>query len=107
MDDIAIWILVSVGIVVGSLLAIALIGLFLPRSHQVARSIMLQQAADAVWAVITDYANVPGWHAQVVKVERAADKNGHAVWTETYKGNYGLSLETTEATAPTRLVRTI
>jgi uncharacterized protein YndB with AHSA1/START domain len=107
MDDIGYWILGSIGIVVGSLASIYLIGCFVPRSHTVARSIALKQTPEAVWQVVTDFANVPSWHADVVKVERQTDRNTHDVWKETYRGNYGLFLETTESSAPTRLVRTI
>src|SRR5688572_29953791 len=107
MDDFAFWILISVGIVVGALLAIFVVGLFLPSSHHVARSLTLKQTPDAVWQVITDFANVPRWHPEVIKVERVADKNGREVWKETYRGNYGLILATTECTPPTRLVRSI
>jgi uncharacterized protein YndB with AHSA1/START domain len=68
---------------------------------------VLKQTAGAVWQVITDYASVPAWHPYVRKVERLPDKNGHEIWKETYPDNYGLILETTETTAPARLVRTI
>jgi uncharacterized protein YndB with AHSA1/START domain len=107
MDDIGYWILGSIGIVVGSLASIFLIGCFVPRAHKVARSLALKQTPAAVWQIITDFANVPSWHADVVKVERQADRNMHELWKETYRGNYGLFLETTEFAAPTRLVRTI
>ena len=40
-------------------------------------------------------------------MEKQPDKNGHEVWKETYQGDFGLFLETTEATPPTRLIRTI
>ncbi|MBI1830737.1 MAG: hypothetical protein HYR84_04720 [Planctomycetes bacterium] len=43
----------------------------------------------------------------MLKIEKQPDKNGHEVWKERYTGNYGLFLETAEATAPTRLVRII
>ena len=105
--DILVWILAAVGIVVGALLLIAVYGLTLPRSHQVARTIMLKQTPEAVWQAITDFPSVPSWNANVAKIEKLPDKDGHEVWREDYKNGYGLTLETTEATPPTRLVRTI
>ena len=105
--EILFWTLVSVGIVVGSLLLIAVYGLTLPKSHQVARSITLKQSPEAVWQTITDFAGVTSWNAGVAKIEKMPDQNGHEVWQESYKNGYGLTLETTEATPPTRLVRTI
>ncbi|MSQ93616.1 MAG: SRPBCC family protein [Gemmataceae bacterium] len=107
MGDIGFWLLISIGIVVGILLLIAAFGMTLPRTHQVARSITLKQTPDTVWQTITDFANVTTWNENVLKMEKQPDKNGHELWKETYKGNYGLFLETTEATPPIRLVRTI
>ncbi len=105
--EILYWILISVGIVVSILAVIAVIGMTMPKSHQVSRSITLKQTPDAVWQTITDFANVTSWNENVLKMEKQPDKNGNELWKETYKGNYGLFLETTEATPPTRLVRTI
>ncbi|MBM3993635.1 MAG: SRPBCC family protein [Planctomycetes bacterium] len=107
MDDIWIWILVSVGIVAGALVMMYVVGYFLPADHEVSRTITLKQQLDVVWQVITDFANMPSWHKDVVKVERLPDKNGHEVWKETQAGDFVMSLETTESTPPTRLVRTI
>lgn len=107
MGEIGFWLLVSIGIVVGVLAAIFVAGCFLPRSHQVTRSRALKQTPTVVWQAIIDYANMPTWHPEVIQVERMPDKNGHPVWKETDRRSYVLLLETTEATAPTRLVRTI
>jgi hypothetical protein len=105
--DIGYWILLGVGIVVGSLVLIAAVGLFLPKGHQIARSIAIKQSPDTIWQTITDFPGVPSWDSSVAKIEKMPDRNGHEVWKETYKNGYGLTLETTEAMAPTRLVRTI
>lgn len=107
MDDMWFWILAGVGIVGGALLAIFVGGCFLPRSHQVSRTIALQQPPEAVWQTITDFPNAPSWNANVAKIEKMPDRNGHEVWKEDYKNGYTLTLETTEATPTTRLVRTI
>jgi uncharacterized protein YndB with AHSA1/START domain len=107
MGDVWFWILMSLAVLVGAFAAILLIGSFLPRDHEVSRTLALKQTPEAVWQVIADFANVPSWHAGVVKVEKQPDKNGHEVWKETYQGNYGLFLETIEAATPTRLVRSI
>ena len=107
MGDLWFWILMSLAVVAGIFGAIFLIGSFLPRGHEITRSLSLKQTPEAVWQLITDYANVLSWQSNVVKVEKQPDKNGHEVWKETYKGDYGLFLETTEAAPPTRLVRSI
>lgn len=101
------WILMAIGIVVGALGAIFVVGWFLPKAHQVSRTIALKQTPETVWQTITDFAGVMSWNANVTTIEKMADQNGHDVWKETYQGGYGLTLETTESLPPTRLVRTI
>jgi uncharacterized protein YndB with AHSA1/START domain len=101
------WILAAFGIVIGAFVLIALYGLTLPREHRISRAIALKQTPDAVWRTITDFANVPSWNANVARIEKLPDQNGHAVWRESYKNGYGLTLETTEVSAPLRLVRSI
>jgi hypothetical protein len=101
------WIGITLAILVGILLLIAVIGAFLPRYHQVSRTTELRQTPDVVWQTITDYANIPAWHREIVKVEKLPDRDGHEVWRETYKGSYPITMETTEAAAPSRLVRHI
>jgi hypothetical protein len=99
--------LIALGTLVGVVALIAIIGMFMPRSHQVARSLPLKQTPEAIWQVISDFPNEVSWHPGVLKVERMPDKNGHEVWHETYKGGYAIKLETLEATPPRRLVRSI
>jgi len=105
--DILYWILIAVGIFVGVFILIAAYGMSLPKGHQVARSLALKQIPATIWQTITDFSDVPAWNASVAKMEKLPDQNGHEVWKETYKNGYGLTLETTEQTPPTRLVRTI
>jgi uncharacterized protein YndB with AHSA1/START domain len=86
---------------------IAVSGARMPRTHAVFRTLESKQPPEAVWAVVTDFAGTPSWHADVTKVERLPGRNGHEVWRETYRGGYGLRLETLEATPARRLVRSI
>jgi uncharacterized protein YndB with AHSA1/START domain len=101
------WVYIALGAVIGLVILILVIGSLLPREHVASRSLSLAQAPEAVWHVITDYAAVPNWNAQIVKVERLPDRNGHDVWRETLKDGMALTLETTECSPPRRLVRTI
>jgi hypothetical protein len=105
--DVLFWAGVAVAILVAIFAIIMVIGVFLPRYHRVRREIDIQQTEDVVWRTITDYASIPSWHKEVVKVERLDERNGHEVWRETYLGNYPITLETTVAEAPHRLVRYI
>lgn len=98
---------IGVGVLAGVIVAITLYGCLLPREHRVRRTLALRQSVQSVWDTITDFANMPSWHRDVIRVERLPDHHGRPVWRETCKGNYPIQLETTEAVAPTRLVRTI
>lgn len=98
---------IGVGVLAGVLVVIGLVGLMLPKAHRVARSVALKQTPEAVWQVISDFANAPAWHKGIEKVERLPDKDGHEVWRETFSGGYPMRLETLQATPPRRLVRAI
>jgi uncharacterized protein YndB with AHSA1/START domain len=102
------WILGIVGAVLALGVVLYVIGRFLPAAHVMSRSVRLCQRPDAVWSVITDYANVPNWHTHVKKAERQPDRNGHELWHEFHKGvGVPLQLETTESIPGRRLVRSI
>jgi hypothetical protein len=107
MGDIIFWVLIGFGVLLGLMGLMFVAGLFVARTHTVARALKLKQSPEAVWQVISDFSGQPGWHALVVKVARLDDKDGHEVWRETYQGNYPLKLETLESQPPRRLVRSI
>jgi len=104
-----VWIYLGIGagVLAGLIVLMGLIGRSLPRGHVVQRSLRSKRSRETVWQTITDFASVPSWHPGVKAVERLADRNGHEVWRETYKGNHTLTLETVEACPPQRLVRSI
>ena len=101
------WVLIVVISLVALVLAVWVIGSLLPKGHTVARTLRLKQSPEAVWAAITDSQAMPAWRPNVVKVERLADQNGHAVWRETYKDGQSLPLEMVELQPPKRLVARI
>jgi uncharacterized protein YndB with AHSA1/START domain len=107
LQEILDWVAIVAGVLAAVVVAILLVGSFLPRDHVVSRSLRVGKPPSAVWRVITDYASVPAWHRYVLRVERLPERNGHEVWRETYKGGYPVQLETVEALAPHRLVRAI
>lgn len=105
--DLLYWLLMALGILALVLLTIAVLGSFMARTHLVARSLQSKQAPESLWAIITDIPGTPAWHSEVKQVERLANRNGHEVWRETYRNGYPIQLETLEATAPRRFVRSI
>jgi uncharacterized protein YndB with AHSA1/START domain len=105
--DVVHWVLIAAGVLVGLFVLIVLIGSLLARRHVVSRSLTTARSVEDVWQIITDYPAVTSWHKGVLSVERLPDRNGRAVWRETYKGNYGIQLEDAEVVPPHRLVRRI
>ena len=83
------------------------IGLCTPRRHTASRTLRTGQPPETVWRAITDYENQPRWRGDVKQTVRLADRNGHEVWRETYEDGTEITLETTEAARPARLVRVI
>ena len=107
MQDLLIWIAISLGMLLGIFAIIIIAGCFMPRSHTIGRRIVLQQSPEAVWETITNYAEFPNWHPSMIKTEQLEDREGNPVWKETYKGNYPIILETTEIVECKKQVRTI
>ncbi len=97
-------------IVFGPILAIvalaAIIGWMLPAEHSATRSLGLKQTPEAVWQAITDYPAMPSWRKGLTKIERLADRDGHAVWKET-AGRWEVPLEDLDVEPPRRLVRKV
>ena len=100
------WILWIIGALAALIAVVWIVGMMLPQSHTATRTLRVNQPPDAVWKAITDYAAQPQWRAELKKIERMPDNNGHEVWKE-YNSAGEMPLETTEAVAPRRLVRKI
>jgi uncharacterized protein YndB with AHSA1/START domain len=105
MKKILRWVLLVIGGLVGLVLLMTLIGVFLPKDHVAARTLTLPQTPEAVWQVITDFAQQPQWFSEVSRAERLPDQNGRARWRETFGGDMEATLEVTEENPPQRLVR--
>jgi Polyketide cyclase / dehydrase and lipid transport len=101
------WLLIAgLALVVLGVLAAAA-GTMLPRAHVARRSLRLDRPTTAeVWAVVADIGGASAWRPDVKKVDRTADRNGHAVWIE-HGANGDLAFEVLEATPPRRLVTKI
>ncbi len=101
------WLLIAIGVLAGLGLTATLIGSLLPVDHIATRSLKLRQAPQTVWQTITDYPGQTQWRADLQRVERLPDRNGHEVWLEEYGRGMKIPLETIEAAPPQRLVRLI
>lgn len=101
------WILVVIGGLIGLALIVTFIGSLLPEEHIATRTLTLRQTPQSVWQAITDYAGQKEWRADLKRVERWPDQNGHEVWQEEYERGMKLPLATIETDAPRRLLRRI
>jgi hypothetical protein len=100
-------VLIVVLIVISFVLAVSVVGLFLPRGHVVARTITLHQSPDVIWQVITDFGAAPSWRPNLIRVEQLPAHQGLPLWREHYQGGDALTLATVESISPARLVREI
>jgi uncharacterized protein YndB with AHSA1/START domain len=98
------WLLYSAAGLVGLVGAVFLVGAMFPLEHTVTQVLELSQPPDAVWQVLVDYENQSVWRTEIKKAERLPEREGRAVWKQTYKDGTPVTLEIAEMTAPTRLV---
>ncbi|MGH9902240.1 MAG: SRPBCC family protein [Pyrinomonadaceae bacterium] len=99
--------LVALGGAVSLLAYMVALGSFLPEEYVAGRTIRLKHSPEAVWQTITDYEGQSAWRRGVRGVERLPDHDGREVWREVHERSTPVTFETTEATRPRRLVRSI
>jgi polyketide cyclase/dehydrase/lipid transport protein len=97
------WILIVVGVIAGLIAVMAIIGALLPKGHTAARTTVINKPPEVLWQAMTDCAAFSQWRTDVKSVEVLPDRNGHKVWREDGK-NGKMTLETIEASPPSRLV---
>jgi len=100
---------IVVGVIAGlALLAgvIALIGSQLPKGHSAARSILLKQPPEKVYAVVRDFASAPTWRSDVQRIEVQPQTSGPLHFRE--EGSNGtVNYELTEDVPNQRMVTRI
>lgn len=99
----ALWIAGGIAVLI---LAVALVGLMLPRDHVASRSTTLKASPEAVWAALTDTKAFPAWRDDVKSVEALPSVNGKRAWKETGKSG-SISYVAEEERPPSRLVARI
>ena len=101
------WVLYGVIVLAGLAALVFVIGMILPATHQVSRSVVIEKRPDEIWAVITDFASNPSWREDIQSVSLMSDQEGRQVWREESKTGDVIPYETVESRPPTRLVRRI
>ena len=82
-----------------------LIGALLPEEHRASRTLVTKQSPQALWDAINDHATETQWRTDVASVTSLGERDGKPVWQETYKDGNKVTLITTEAKPPARIVR--
>ncbi len=100
-------VVIALSAVAGIAMLVFIAGMFVPKAHTATIAVDLPKSPDEVWGVITDIARVPEWFKEVSAAERLPDREGHAVWKETYGGDFDATVVHTVEQKPTKLVRQI
>ncbi len=100
------WLLIIIGIAIGSFVLMALIGLLLPAAHVASASLYLRQSPDSVWAVIRDIGGYAAWWDEIESVERAPTSE-RELWLQQHRRAGVLPLEVVESQPTQRLITRI
>ena len=99
------WAAITVGVVVGLIIIVAVVGSMLPRDHIAAMSARVAASPDAVWAALTDRAAFPTWRRDVKRVEPLPETTSGPSWRE--HGGDSITYVAEVEEAPRRLVARI
>ena len=95
-----------VALIVVCFVVASVIGRSIPADHRAGATLHLPNVApDTLFAIVSDINTHTTW-AGVDKLTRLPDEDGRELWRQ-QMGRNAFTLETTERTPPTRLVRTI
>lgn len=100
------WSLIAIFVVLGVLLAITVIGGFLPREHRSIRQAEFHQDQQAIWNTLSDFTLLPAWMPGVGRATPVERSGGRSAWVlATADGE--MIIEIVETDVPRRLVTRI
>lgn len=97
----------GIGLLALIIAIILAIGTMLPVKHTASRSIELNAPTEKIWSLITNYADMPKWRKELLKVEPTTTANGTQIWQEFENEKQSLDFETTLQIESQKLVRKI
>lgn len=100
------WVVIVLAVLVGVPVVMILVGVFLPRDHVAAVSIVLRQPPESIWAVVRDLETVPQWWPEMRSSERATGPDGRERWRQG-SGGGAMTVVIEEEQPPRRLVSRI
>lgn len=74
--------LIIVAVVFALIIAVLLIGAFLPKSHVASRQIVLHRSPDEVYQTVRDFAAAPNWRPDLERVEMVATADNQVRFRE-------------------------
>ncbi len=100
------WSLIAILVVLGALLAITVIGAFLPREHRSVRQAEFHQDQQAIWSTLADFTLLPSWMPGISRAVPVDQPGENPAWTlATDDGE--MTIELVQADMPRRLVTRI
>ena len=97
------YVFISVGILVGLVVLIAIVGAMLPRNHVASVTATIPAPPDAVWAAVTNVEAFPTWRGDLLRVEMASKQSTTTTWWEHSRhGKVAMAIELAEP--PHRLI---
>lgn len=95
-----------VGVIILTVLLMALLGSLLPKEHSATRSVLLHKSPERVYAVARDFESAPKWRADVREIKVTTDRDGRISFRE--EGKHGaVNYELTEDVSARRMVTRI
>lgn len=76
------WLWISLLVLLGLAVLLALAGALSPATHAAARRVRLPLPPAAVWSVLVDTAAMPQWRKELKSVTPLAARDGHRCWRE-------------------------
>ena len=104
------WLMIAAPLVVGLVAAVSFLfaaGALLPRQHKASRSAVFAAPPEAVWGVLSDFANHASWRPGLRSVEVLAGEGGRRRLREVNSHKETIEYEIVEFEPPRRMVSRI
>lgn len=101
------WMLIVVASLAGAAAVVHVIGIFVPKSHRVARTVVVNASPDRVFALIADVTAAPEWRSSVTKVEELTAAAGVGRRFRETGANGAVTFVVSAFDPPRRVVSTI
>lgn len=96
--------LVLIAVPIALILIMAVLGLFISKTHTATRRVQYNQPADVVWTAIADFASYPSWRKEITETKRLDDRDGQPVWQEVRARGDVMNMQVVAFDPPRRMV---